>query len=124
MSSRPRWTSSRAPSAAGTCACSRACSARRHWQCRVTAEKASTTFTEDMAIYGATLPVEKRFYRQALEELSITLTKAVEEKVATQSKINEIETENTKAREVPVNILLTRAGKPIGQLHRRLPVRK
>ncbi|HEX4129410.1 MAG TPA: hypothetical protein VHZ24_05160 [Pirellulales bacterium] len=60
--------------------------------------KASTTFNDDMAGYGATLPAEKKFYRQALEELSTTLAKTMEEKAATQAKINEIELENTKAR--------------------------
>ncbi len=61
-------------------------------------EKASAKFTGDMETYGATLPAEKKFYRQALEEMATTLAKTVAENAATQAKINEMEMENAKAR--------------------------
>ncbi|HWA97270.1 MAG TPA: hypothetical protein VG713_02205 [Pirellulales bacterium] len=63
-----------------------------------TPEQAATTFNEDMAAYGATLPAEKKFYRQSLEELSNTLAKAVEEKTAAQAQIAVLEGKNEEAR--------------------------
>jgi hypothetical protein len=64
----------------------------------VEADAAAATFEQDMGAYAATIPAEKRFYRQAIEEMAATVVKANQEKTATQAKISEIETENAKAR--------------------------
>lgn len=57
-------------------------------------EEIETTFEDDMKAYAATVPADKRQYRQSLEVLATALTQANDQLVAAQGQITQLQQSN------------------------------
>jgi hypothetical protein len=62
-------------------------------------DKTQQAYTDDMAKYATTLPAEKKYYRQALEELSTSVSSAKAELVNAQAEIQGLKDSNAKFEE-------------------------